>query len=391
VKQTSVSNAIKKKSNYRVIQIFKLLINITCFIIPVLILSTLFQSRYNQLEPLYKVKLEQFSQLKDNVDLVFIGRSTTWRNIITSEFDKELEKYNINLVSFNFAFPTMRYGEVLFLLKEIKKIKPKKLKFIILETAVKQYSSVTKLKDTRKFIFWHNFKNTVFAIKNELIYSKQKKMLENFFNVYQHLKAFYFKTIIKSNGFFTLNYFFKINSKQLKRYTIFNEKIIMGNLTLDKYIGLKHKRHQSFLTKGSIGFFNKIRKKVINLKFKKINLYNSRKEFYDLLIDWSKAMKTNLIFFTAPLSNKKYFKNNNDKYYDKYFIKTDINESYPILSLDDPHKYPTLFKSDRRFDAMHLNALGAKEASKHLAQIFLHYIQQESNKKKYLIKEEIVY
>ncbi len=339
----------------------KSLLIVFFFLLPILILSSIFNSGYNNLEPLYKVKLEKFLKIKDNIDIVFIGTSITWRHMITWIFDKEIRKSNLHYNSYNFGIPNMKYGEVLYLLKEIRKLKPKRLQFIIMETGIDQNSLAIKLHNTRKFVFWHDFGNTIKALMIENEYNKNLGRKIKFF--YYHLRAFYLNLATKGNGFYALNYLYKFKKKQINLYSMYNKKIKNGTLSLDKEYGLKSKRHQWFLKR--IKNFSKSMDKIRKSKTKKNNIYNSRQYLYDHLIQWSKEMNVELLFASIFLGNLDY-------------SVTTMKKKYPVLQLSNPKKYPSLYKTNRWFDFTHLNIKGATEASRYLAKLFVQFISKKN-------------
>jgi hypothetical protein len=353
----------KKKIQY--------LVTILCFILPIVILSTVFNSGNNHLEPLYKMKLKEFSRLKDEIDVIFVGTSTTWRNIATRKFDRELNKCGLNYVSYNFGIPMMRYGEVLFLLEEIRRLNPKKLKFIILETFVNEKSHVGQLKDTRKFVFWHDLSNTLTAINTEWNREDLKgKTARKIYRIYHHIRAFYLNTVSKGNGFYSLNYYFKYPGEQTRMFSRYNRKVKYGNLGLEKDISPRATRRKNFLR--NTAFFEKRVKTLRGRPSRKMNAYKrNRRPFYDRIMRWSKTMRVHLIFFTAPVNHSR-----------TYRVIDSKGKRYPVLRLNDAEKYESLYRPDRWFDFTHLNSLGAGEASGYLAHLFCRLLENKKLKNK---------
>jgi len=340
------------------------------FFLPIIVMSNFSHLKYKTLEPLYKAKLEDFSKIKNKVQIIFIGTSTIWRNINTMEFDKEIKKYNLQYTSYNFGIPNMKYGEVLFLLKEIYKLKPKKLKSIIIEARINQNSSNRELHNSRKFIFWHDFDNTIKAIIID--YEFNQSIKANIGNIYYHLRALYINFINKGNGFYTVNYYYKSPNKQVEMYHNYKKKIKRGNLSLDKEYGLVSKRHKRFLKMSTK--FSKNLNKLMRLPTRKINIYKTRQYFYDHIIQWTEKMKIKLLFLSTLINNQDLAVITNKK-------------QYSVLQLNDLQKHSTLYQADGWFDFAHFNKKGAKEASKHLAKLFVESISNKNKTNKLDVTE----
>jgi hypothetical protein len=107
-------------------------------------------------------KLAHFASQKDDVDLIFLGSSLTYRGIDPEVFDQTIAKQAIGFRSFNLGAPNQSVAQSLLLTQALLDLKPKKLKWVILD--INSRFAETNFGDQAS-LAWHTFEETLFLSK----------------------------------------------------------------------------------------------------------------------------------------------------------------------------------------------------------------------------------
>lgn len=112
-------------------------------------------------------KLEFFAQHKDEFDTLVVGTSRVYYSISPQLFDQTTRENGLPTRTFNFGIDGMHPPENFYVLDQILKTKPGKLKWVVLEMADIQ----TKWDDvlgTQRVVYWHDWPRTELTLKKAL-------------------------------------------------------------------------------------------------------------------------------------------------------------------------------------------------------------------------------
>jgi len=112
-------------------------------------------------------KLEFFAQHKDEFDTLIVGTSRLYYSISPELFDQTTRENGLPTRTFNFGIDGMHPPENFYVLEQILKTEPRKLKWVVLEMAEIQVKWDTVL-GTQRLVYWHDWPRTELTLKKAL-------------------------------------------------------------------------------------------------------------------------------------------------------------------------------------------------------------------------------
>ena len=112
-------------------------------------------------------KLEFFAQHKDEFDTLLVGTSSIYYSISPEIFDRTTRENGMPTHTFNFGIDAMHPPENFYVLDQILKTHPHKLKWVFLETANVE-TKMHKLLGTERAVYWHDWPRTALALRKAL-------------------------------------------------------------------------------------------------------------------------------------------------------------------------------------------------------------------------------
>jgi hypothetical protein len=113
-------------------------------------------------------KLEFFTQHKDEFDTLFVGTSHFYYTISPEIFDQTTRSGGLETHSFNFGINGMHPPENFYVLEQILKTRPQKLKWVFLEMAEIERKTKEDVLGTQRVLHWHDWPRTSLAIRKAL-------------------------------------------------------------------------------------------------------------------------------------------------------------------------------------------------------------------------------
>jgi hypothetical protein len=120
-------------------------------------------SRYPKVGGVYE-KYEHFAAHRDQYNLLFIGSSRFYHQIVPERFDSRVAAISGALVhSFNFGADGMRPPESFYLLRKILALQPPKLRWVVIE--MMEMKTVIRRTNARtlRLAYWHDWQHTRLA------------------------------------------------------------------------------------------------------------------------------------------------------------------------------------------------------------------------------------
>jgi hypothetical protein len=112
-------------------------------------------------------KLEFFAQHKDEFDTLIVGTSRLYYSISPELFDQTTRENGLPTRTFNFGIDGMHPPENFYVLEQILKTKPRKLKWVVLEMADIQ-AKWDNILGTQRVVYWHDWPRTALTLKKAL-------------------------------------------------------------------------------------------------------------------------------------------------------------------------------------------------------------------------------
>src|SRR3954471_8202168 len=112
-------------------------------------------------------KLKYFTQHKDEFDTVIVGTSHLYYSAAPEIFDATARENGLATHSFNFGIDGMHPPENFYVLEQILKTKPRKLKWVLLELGDIQ-TRWDNVLGTQRAVYWHDWPHTKLTMKKAL-------------------------------------------------------------------------------------------------------------------------------------------------------------------------------------------------------------------------------
>src|SRR5438045_295983 len=109
-------------------------------------------------------KLKFFSEHKDEFDTVVVGTSRLYYSVSPEIFDKVTRDNGLPTRTFNFGINGMHPPENFYVLEQILKTKPRKLKWVVLEMGDIQ-TKWDNILGTQRAVYWHDWPRTALTLK----------------------------------------------------------------------------------------------------------------------------------------------------------------------------------------------------------------------------------
>jgi hypothetical protein len=124
-------------------------------------------------------KLKYFSEHKDEFDTLFVGTSHFYYGISPGIFDQTTRAAGLPTQTFNFGIDGMHPPENFYVLEQILKARPQKLKWVFIEMGEIE----TKLKEneleTERLLYWHDWRRTLLTVRKTLNPRDRLKWYDN--------------------------------------------------------------------------------------------------------------------------------------------------------------------------------------------------------------------
>jgi hypothetical protein len=100
----------------------------------------------------------------DDYDVLFVGTSRVYRNVIPGEFDSRLAEHGIEVRSFNLGAPGMRAFETDRMLRYLLRRRAPRLRWVVVERGDSDPRPRSWEERTERAVAWHTARQTVAAV-----------------------------------------------------------------------------------------------------------------------------------------------------------------------------------------------------------------------------------
>jgi hypothetical protein len=113
-------------------------------------------------------KLNFFTEHKDEFDTLFLGTSRFNYAVSPEIFDRITRESGLPTRTFNFGVDGMHPPENFYVLEQILKAKPRKLKWVFIEVSDIQVKWTDNVLGTQRLVYWHDWSRTALTLKKAL-------------------------------------------------------------------------------------------------------------------------------------------------------------------------------------------------------------------------------
>lgn len=119
--------------------------------------------------PAIAPKWDWFKERRDQFEVIFVGSSRFFHQVIPRQFDMEVAREGGEVVqSFNFAYDAVWPPESYFLLRQILTLRPARLKWVFIELQDINTQLDERNDSTMRMAYWHDFQHTRMAFADIL-------------------------------------------------------------------------------------------------------------------------------------------------------------------------------------------------------------------------------
>lgn len=310
------------------------------------------------------IKLQYFTEHKDDYDIVFLGPSTTYFGVMPKLFDEVVTTEGTRVKSFNFGMSAANISQVDFYLKKIIDLKPAKLKWIFIDCTFNVFDSHFPTSSIE--LYWHTPGKTLenFRLILESSHNWNVKTVEMFTNLksflYRGLGIGQFSTLWQER---ILGLYLLTSASSEKKSP---EKLIQesGYYAIEwlphlekwkkRFLGQSLELYQTELQKELSQPETTQPDSAVNDSGKNYQLEMIKK----IALRFDREENTGNtqikpIFLIPPILESEIYHSTIMKAYILGYIPT-------LFAFNNPKKYTNLYQVDRRIDSVHLNLQGSQ-------------------------------
>jgi len=301
-------------------------------------------------------KLEFFAQHKDEFDTLLVGTSSIYYSVSPEIFDQATAASGRPTRTFNFGIDAMHPPENFYVLDQILKTKPRKLKWVFLEVADVQ-TKLFQVLGTERAVYWHDWPRTKLALRkafnprgNATWYIAISRLWLARRDLAAHLKLFAqrFTNVGRGADLFS--------SRQ-------NDRMLEAEIELGpKRDGYRLAGH-AMSAEEAASFQTRLAQEIVEAKPKRLDPYAD--EAYRDYARRIRALGADPLFLVPPLI-----------FQSPVSFREPPPAPGPLLSFNNAASYPMLFDTQVRIDDSHLTREGAEEFTRLLAHDFVRRVGQ---------------
>lgn len=302
--------------------------------------------------PTVTEKLTNYAASGDDYDVLVIGSSRTYRQIIPEFLDKAMAAGGKPVRTFNLGVDGMRPPEDTYLLEKALALRRKPLKYVIVECNNIRFELREEDANTVRAVYWHDWKRlstlAAFAFlgdqKKRNIAERMKRHLDVFPEFWEHA-TYWFQNVTEFG-----------RGNELLSAQVFNSKVLMKPIGADGF-------HDSPVGPGLIG------KELADYEKRVETMRKTRPRFdrSEWVSQAELAKKRRMIEQAGAkmiLVVPPYPMN-------KRFLPDDPAAQAAVIDFSNPLEFPELYTPNHRLDEGHTNRVGSEIYTRHIAERLL--------------------
>jgi hypothetical protein len=296
------------------------------------------------------VKLRFLQKHRDDYDAIFIGSSRVFPGISPEAFDRVTGAAGFSHRSFNFGADGALPPQEFYIIERLLEMRPRTWRWVFIELNEVQVHLSSGSEGTQQSVYWHDWSSTAIIFQKLLDLDVKEKFKRRRNQFWQSRGTLWLHTDL------LLKNFANVGRAESLRETIWPKP-------------------SSFDPTGELGpghdGFGPVNRQLTPEQTKAYQRWLAHEAAKNQLLDpyaskrfpfyaqQFRALGATTIFFVTPASPSLV----------PSMLGTD--STTPVLAFNDPQRYPDLYRPEARLDEAHLNAAGAENFSRVLAQRFV--------------------
>ena len=307
---------------------------------------------------------DYFREHKDEYDVVFVGSSLFYRQIIPKEFDFRLRKEGYEVKSFNFGIPGMYFHEANVVIEHLLALKPKRLKWLFIDSGNGENLLGRRNWYTNRAVQYHTPNETwsiiadimeydePFTVRTQAAFEHATQMLMYSFHVGRGPKIV--RQFLLDNGIF--------GKKREAR--VRNQGFLSADDSHRDGGKRPNRRRLNFL-KQQNGFSQLVKEAQEEIK-RGLQLKESYQRRFVNQAAKIRQAGIEPIYVVGPIAS-----------YRQISLLAAENDLITLFAYNDPAQYLTLYQPNLRFDHVHVNRNGARILTRLVARDFAAFLEDK--------------
>ena len=281
-------------------------------------------------------KWSYFQRQRDSIDVLFLGSSRFYHQIIPAQFDAA-----VGVRSFNFGYDGMWPPESFYLLRQVLGLRPARLKWVVIDLMEINSQLDERNNSTLRMAYWHDLAHTRIAFAD--ILASKFHWNQKFDLLAQHGRLCFSQILNLGRGAELLAGRLEDKKPRKKPYS--------WEATAGFEAGPPHGM-EGTIREGFVTTVERLKKGIAPMPVRPV----FRAALQDLIAE-IRGAGVEPIFVIAPTINGR-----------ENF--TELPSEAAVFALNNPAEFPELFNPDKHYDAWHLNEKGAVDFTAILAEKF---------------------
>lgn len=286
-------------------------------------------------------KWKYFAENRDSFEVIFVGSSRFYHQIITPQFDAAVAKGGPPVRSFNFSYDGMWPPESCYLLRRILALHPARLRWVVFELMDINTQLDERNNTTLRTTYWHDLRHTAMAFRDILASDFHPGQKADFLLQHGRLCATQVLNLGRGADLLAARFFPPVKSSR--------------KLGWETAAGYEPRGRPGMDATAREEFVAKVKRLPAVLPSEPLPpVY--REALHDLIGEVRRA-GAEPIFVIAPTPNP----------HENF---TEVPDGAALIALNNPAEFPELFDPEKHQDAWHLNEKGAVDFTAILAEKF---------------------
>ncbi|MEA3208641.1 MAG: hypothetical protein QOE70_1698 [Chthoniobacter sp.] len=287
-------------------------------------------------------KWNHFREHRDQLDVLFLGSSRFYHQIIPPQFDAAVEAAGGKVRSFNFGYDGMWPPESFYLLRQLLALRPARLKWVVVDLMDINTQLDGRNNSTLRMAYWHDWQHTRMAFRE--IMEVRHQWSDRLELLAQHGRLWFSQAINLGRGAELLDRRLAPKPPRKRAYT--------WEATAGYEAGPDHGMTGK-IREGYLSTVERLGRQLPPAPVRPV----FRDALRDLIADVRRAGAEPIFVIAPTINGRENF--------------TEIPDGAAVFALNNPAEYPELFNPDHHYDAWHLNEKGAVDFTAILAKKFI--------------------
>jgi hypothetical protein len=314
--------------------------------------------------PVVQSKIEYLQDHVNEFDVLFLGSSRMYHQIIPSLFDELLSKQGVAVRSFNIGVDGMRPPEDAYVFDQVRAMKPQRLRFVFIEAAGLRLPVDEDKRDTIRALYWHDWERLRLLLSRAMYQKKKRDLTDTIRELREPMSAFFAhlelfaKNVTNAGRSDVLTRHLRTRTQRTTQQI--NRERVMGK-SLDGYVPADFP--EVMPPEALASYRRELGERQTKPAVEDLADPVSQKAMQRLLAA-VRSIGATPVLVIPPTTNKKNF-----------YPRPELRGDLLIFDYSDINKYAGLYENQHRQDTDHVNKAGAVVFTEILAKEFAAVVQ----------------